>query len=405
MSMARHAHTLRPWVIFPLLMPYAIAGGYMTVALIFFLSEAGVSTAAVAGFVTIAILPQNFKFLWAPLIDATLGPKRWYAIGIAVTVVTLIALGAITPTSATLPLLTSLAVICGVATTLVSLPTEIITAYDIADEHKGAAAGWYQAANTGGGTVGGGFAILIAQQSMPQIVPAVVLAIVCVFCGLFVLLAGSRPPPSSKENGINGLRELALDLWSLLRSRPGALAILLVLLPIGTGGIWNLLPALAKDWHAGAHEVLIVSGLLGGGAQIVGSLAGGFLSDRVGKMLFYCASGLALSIAAVAMAFGPRTPEGFVLLSLIYAFTMGSCYGAFTAVVLEAIGKGAAATKFTLMICISNFGVQAVQMFDGIVHDSRGVDAMLIGEALLGVAGIVLFVAVIIVTRRAWLCR
>lgn len=197
-----------------------------------------------------------------------------------------------------------------------------------------------------------------------------------------------------------GFRSLALDLWGLVHSRSGALAVLLVLLPIGTGGMFNLLPALAKDWHAGVHEVLIVSGLLGGGVQIAGSLFGGMLSDRADKKLVYCAGGIALSIASIAMMLGPRTPAGFILFALIYAFIMGICYGAFTAVVLEAIGKGAAATKFTLMICVSNIGVQGMQLFDGVLHDRHGVAGMLVGEALLGIAGVVLFVLVIAVTAR-----
>ena len=54
----------------------------------------------------------------------------------------------------------------------------------------------------------------------------------------------------------------------------------------------------------------------------------------------------------------------------------------------------------SVCICVSNFGVQVVQLFDGILHDRRGVDAMLVGEALLGIAGVVVFAVVFAVTRR-----
>jgi PAT family beta-lactamase induction signal transducer AmpG len=62
-------------------------------------------------------------------------------------------------------------------------------------------------------------------------------------------------------------------------------------------------------------------------------------------------------------------------------------------VVLEAIGKGAAATKFNLLAAASNVPIAAMTDVDGLFHDRYGTSAMLYGEAavaLLAIAGFAL---------------
>jgi hypothetical protein len=79
------------------------------------------------------------------------------------------------------------------------------------------------------------------------------------------------------------------------------------------------------------------------------------------------------------MALLPRTPAMFILWTLIYAFTAGLGWAAFAAFILEAIGKGAAATKYTA----------------GWAHDRWNTSAMLLLEAALGIAGALVFLAMV----------
>jgi len=102
---------------------------------------------------------------------------------------------------------------------------------------------------------------------------------------------------------------------------------------------------------------------------------------------------------ALGMAFGPRTPLGFLVSACLYNGVVGLCYGAYSAVTLEAIGKGAAGTKFNLIASISNVPILLVTLVDGWAETRFGSSGMLFVEAAMGVAGVALYTAVALATR------
>jgi MFS transporter, PAT family, beta-lactamase induction signal transducer AmpG len=69
-------------------------------------------------------------------------------------------------------------------------------------------------------------------------------------------------------------------------------------------------------------------------------------------------------------------------------------------VVLEVIGRGAAATKFNLMASVANVPVTFMPVVDGVLHDRHGTNAMFYGEAALSVAAAVLFGVVVVASGR-----
>ena len=72
-SAARHAH---PIVFLFLILPFGTISGYLTVAVAYRLSRAGLGVDQIAGLVAVAFIPQTWKFLWAPVVDTTLGRKQ-----------------------------------------------------------------------------------------------------------------------------------------------------------------------------------------------------------------------------------------------------------------------------------------------------------------------------------------
>jgi hypothetical protein len=100
------------------------------------------------------------------------------------------------------------------------------------------------------------------------------------------------------------------------------------------------------------------------------------------------------------MALAPRTEAMYVVFTLIYAFIQGLTYAAFTAVVLEAIGLGAAATKYNVYASLSNMPIAYMTLVDGWAHSSWGAAGLLQVEAVIGVAGILLFIAIAALLRR-----
>ena len=98
------------------------------------------------------------------------------------------------------------------------------------------------------------------------------------------------------------------------------------------------------------------------------------------------------------MAVAPRTEPMFITFTTAYAFIQGLSYAGFSAVVLEAIGLGAAATKYTLFASLSNMPIMYVTLIDGAAHTRWGSAGMLCTEALIGVVGLAVFIAATLAT-------
>ena len=102
------------------------------------------------------------------------------------------------------------------------------------------------------------------------------------------------------------------------------------------------------------------------------------------------------------MALSPHTERFYVVWTTVYAFITGLTYAGFTAFVLEAMGVGAAATKYNLFASLSNFPIMYMTTLDGRAHTRWGASGMLYSEAAVGLLGLVLFVGFFSAVRRWW---
>jgi MFS family permease len=388
-----------PWVYSVLYAPFGIGVGYVTVTLAWLLSHAGASVAAVAVLGSMGLLPNTWKVLWAPAIDTLLSSKAWLVIGVATMSAAITVTAVLPPRTDLLPAFDALAAIVCFFGTVTAISVDRLMAFDTPDEAKGRAGGWSQAGNLGGAGLGGGLGLWLAQHSGHSWLGGVVLVPVCAACCLPLLRL--KEPGRVKADGgyLAVLVETGRDTLSLLRRRIGLLACFIMVLPIGSGGLQQIWPAIAKDWNAGADEVALVGGLLSGLVSIPGCIISGVVADRIDRKLAYAIFGVALSGVAVAMALGPRTPVAFLVFACLYNATVGFSYGAYSAVTLEAIGKGAAGTKYNLISSLSNVPILIVTLVDGWAAAKFGVTGMLYVEASLGVAGVVLYGLIAWATR------
>ena len=60
---------VHPSVFMFLYLPFGVLSGYVTVTLGYLLTNAGIPLVQVAPIVSVGLLPNILKFLWAPLID------------------------------------------------------------------------------------------------------------------------------------------------------------------------------------------------------------------------------------------------------------------------------------------------------------------------------------------------
>ncbi|MBW8783552.1 MAG: MFS transporter [Novosphingobium sp.] len=381
----------------PLFAPFGISSGYVSVTLGFLLHRAGLSVATVATLVALSVWPQTWKVFWAPIVDTVGNPKLWYGLGAALVGTTILAMSVLPATRAELTALAVLVLLSSVASTLVSMSTEVFMAHCVAPDAQGSASGWAMAGNLGGAGIGGGLGLTLAEHAGTPWVSGAVLGAICFACWAAVLALPPAPRGQRQGSYVAALVEVGRDVWKVAKSRLGYLALILMLLPIASGGVsWS---AIAGEWRAGADLVALVNGVAGGLVSAVGCLIGGYVCGRMDVKRAYALFGILCGVAAVTMAWLPRTPTNFVTFTMLYALTTGSGYAAYSAVVLEAIGKGAAATKFNLFSALSNVPIAAMTTWDGIIHDRLGTRVMLYFELAAPAATLTLFAGFAHLTR------
>jgi len=384
-----------------ILAPFGIASGYVSVTLGFLLAHAGMPTAAVAVIVAFSLWPLTLQMFWSPLIDTTLTTKRWHIIGSVLTALAILALSLSPATVANAAPLTLLVIVLTLASTLVSLTSGRLKAYGVEEARKGKAAGWAEAGSLGSSAIGGGIGLWVAHHAPAPWFSGLILAALCLACPIALLFVADAEPEARPERYLDRLTDIAKDIWRTARTRIGFLGLLLMLLPLGTGAASNLFSAVASEWRVGEDAVALVNGVLAGVAQIFGAIVGGVICDLIDRRRAFCLFGLAPAVVTIAMALLPRTPQVFIGLTLAYYLVNGFCYAGFAAVVLEAVGRGAAGTKSSLLVAASNVPVALMTTLDGRWHDQFGVNGMLYGEA--GVAIIaVIAMAVFVRATRDW---
>ncbi len=398
------AAAAHPWRFAVLILPYGASNGFLTVAMAYLLNEAGVAPSSVAGLIALSYLPHTWKFFWAPVIDLAWRRKAWYLLGSLGCAAGTWATGALPPTAAGLTALAAVVLATNVCATVLGMALESLMAHATPPQFKGRVGGWFQAGNLGGLGVGGGAALWMVQsQGFSAGAAGATLGAMFALCGLALRgmpepVAGAVAAPLAGLPGASRwpqitarLREIGRDLWGVLRARRGALAVLVCFLPIGSGAAANLWSVVAQDWQASANTVALVSGTLGGVVSATGCLAGGLLCDRMDRQRAYCLFGALIAGCALAMGLSPRNETSFIVFATVYAFIQGLTYAGFSALVLEAIGQGAAATKYNLLASLSNMPIGWVTWVDGLAYERWGPAPMLFTDAATGAAGLLVF--------------
>ncbi len=380
-----------PWVWAVLYFPLGLALGVPSIALGYLGARSGLSVSTVAGIVGMTFLANGWKFVWAPLGDYTLSRKAWYLIAVASVALGLTAMTTLPISPRTAPLLSAVTLMSSVAATFIAFATEGLMAHNTSPDTRGRAAGWFQSGNQFGQTAGGGIGLWLLQHSPSSWVAGLALAGIVFACAL-PLIGLEEPPRALREASV---RARAGDAWrelaGVLRARAGRIALILAILPIGTGAAEFLFSAIGPEFHASADVVSAVLGLIGGLAIVLGCFAGGRLADRISKPAAYSvACGLGL-VACVVMALSPRTSMSYAVTATFYTFTLGMVTASFTGLVLSIIGDTAAATKINLFFALNTLFSLGMLRVVGWAHDAWSTNAMLYTEAITGAVALALF--------------
>jgi MFS family permease len=382
------------WMI--LFLPFGATSGFVSVTIGYLANRAGIGDAAITGLVAANLAPHTLKFFWAPLPDMLWTRRMWYLASSVITTGTLIAVGFVPIAPDTVALLRTLILINATAVTLLGMATEGLMANVVSEQERGSASGWLQAGNLGGSGVGGGLALFLTQRLGPQTAVTIV-ALGLLACSLCLLVVHEEK--RAQHGSLFGaFRELLADVWdAMARSNTGRLAMILCFLPVGSAAAIGLFAAIAGRWNTSGDAVALYTGVLGGVVSAAGCLGGGWLSDRMDRKRAYAVAGGYLAVVAVAMALGPHNQMGYAFFTLTYQFGSGLAYGAFTGFVLEAIGRGAVATKYNALASLSNIPIWYMTQIDGWASEKWNPDTMLFVDAASEVIAVMVFLTI------AWL--
>jgi MFS family permease len=346
------------------------------------------------------LLPNILKFIWAPLVDTTLTVKKWYIISNFITAIGILLTGILPIKVESLTMMTIIILLSSFANTFLAMATESLMAYDTPDNLKGRAGGWSQAGNLGGLGLGGGARLWLAERLPATWMAGAVIALACLFCS-FGLMFLPEPKSTIRANSyLKTIGNLNRDIWAVVKSRMGFLALFLCFLPIGSGAASNLWSAISKDWGASADTVALIIGVVGGILAAIGCLIGGFICDRMDRKKGYILFGMIQALCAAGMAFSPRTQQMFIIWTSLYAVSTGLTYAGFTAFVLEAIGKGAAATKYNVFASLSNAPIYYMIYLDEWAHGKWSAFGMLNLEAITALIEMILFISLFVSVNR-----
>lgn len=392
-----------PIVFTILYMPFGASGGFVTVALAYLATKSGLTVEQGASLVAISLFPNVWKFFWAPVGDRTLNRKRWFILSTIACSLGLMALATIPLGPSTLTLISIVILITSIAATFNGFAVEGLVAHITPPEDRGRVSGWFQAGNLFGNGVGGGLGLWLLNNMPYPWLAGLILGLSVMACCIPLRFIRNVDRDRGGDSVKQAVVHIGKDMWSMLKSTEGILCAVLCIIPVGTGAAASVLcqAEVAAHWHAGDHEVELVQGFLMGGVSMVGCLVGGYacaklFNGRTGYAIF----GGLMALTTALMAFAPATVALYIAFNIAYAFVTGLCYAAFSAFVLDAIGTGHAATKYNGFASLSNAPITYVGLVLAWVETKWGPENMLLAESGLGVAGVLVFVAVLVIVRR-----
>jgi len=380
---------INPYFIFFLIIPFGISSGFVSVALPYQLIQNGFSVGQTAEVVAVGASASMLRFVFGPIVDTTLSLRKWYIISLLASIGALLFLATTPFTIKGITLLNIVVFLSQIASNFLFLPVSGFMAKSIEERRKGFASGCLQGGMIFGIGAGGGAGLWLLTHYGSGVSGIIMCSIsVALGAAIFFIpdLKSTLQQTIHKE-----ILALGKSLFAMLKVPVVVFIIILILAPIGTGGASNIWSAIAQDWKTDANTVALVNGVVNGVMGLTGCLVGGLVVDKWGVWKSYFGCGAICALVTFLMAICPMQSLFFVIGVSVYAFCLGLMNAAFTAIILFAIGKKHAATKYSLISSLGNLPVVLMIAFDGFTHDKFNSRYMLIGEAAIGLLFVLIF--------------
>lgn len=336
-------------------------------ALPIFLRQQGVSL-QVIGLMGLLTLPWMLKFLWAPLIDRY-GFRRWghYKSWIIIfqilKVMALIACASIDASNSVL-LFGGVFVVVTLAATQ-DIATDALAVRLLAPHERGWGNGIQSAGRPIGGILGGGVMLLVLDQLGWSLSVGILAAGVLV--ALLPLFWYQEPRRSidniaiKRPRGVRPSIGRYLDTLLSFVRRPGTQIWLVFILLYVTGSSMaaTMFQPLLVDLGLSIADIGWMSGIVGSGAAIIGSLLAGGLIQPLGRQRALIIFGIVQAIAVLALtlpAMGLRDPVLLYTVSTGEVFARSLASTALFTVMMDKSRRETAGSDYTLQSSVFMVG-------------------------------------------------
>jgi PAT family beta-lactamase induction signal transducer AmpG len=371
--------------------------GFSALLIPYLLRKHGVPVDRIAEVAATASIPWVWFFFWCPVVDLGLRRRTWVLLSSGLA--SLCGLTVVLESAGSLTLVTSFLFAGNVALTLGYAAIGALMSA-LSPELRGRASGWAQAGNVGAGSLAGGAAVWLADAAKLPLLAVICAGVIFApaLAGLFIVETPHAPLAlgSSFSALVGDIRDL---LWSW-RTLAG---LVFLLSPVGAGAVGNLISGVGPDYHASGAEVAWITGAAGGVFTGLGAALGGLICDRVHRMTAYSLAGVLAAISAAWLMLGRATPFTFGAGYAAYALSTGIAYTAFTALVLDVLGRRqrGAATGYSVLTALGTLPVVYMTWLDGVGYKHWGGRGLMgVDAAANGVSGLLLLLVAIYCAKR-----
>ncbi len=395
--------------------------GFAATAIATQMRRNGVPPDQIGAFVASFYLPWAFKWAAGPLVDLVysdrLGRRRAWIVACQIAMsVTLLASMPI-DFSAQLGLFTTVLLVHNCFAAVQDVAIDALAVGTLRDEERGLANGlMFAGANVG--QMFGGAGVLLLTRFVPHFNYTFLFVAGCILAVTFLVALRLKEPPTpraSADGGRTVTGELSAYVVtafkSVLGNRVAIAALVLALLPAGAYALnLSLQSNLAVELGMTDAQV----GYLSAASTVLnalGCVAGGWLSDKLGRRKALALYVALLAVPNLVLAFAmyrhgwimpvdPRdpnrpTPATSLMLvfwgaTLVFAVFNGLMYGARSALYMDISNPAVAATQFTAYMAMMNLVISYSALWQGKAVVKWGYPTTLAVDALFGLVSIAL---------------
>ncbi len=364
LSAATPAAKERPWLFAFLIAPTAVIDvGLVNGALAFLLRREGVGPAHSAALIALLTIPHTIYFLWCPVADFWIRRRSWILLSSAAASVFMVL--AFYQSRLSSPWAIRLILLSYCLGLLAAASCGGIMGTFVSEVNRRRAASAYQAGSLAFSALAvftlTGLADRVSLSTLGWVMAAFIFLPAL---AVFALPATDTPSaPDFQATFLRIARELKVTFlrWDAIPYT------LLVTLPMCSGAMIGLLPALAVDFGVSGEQVAWLNGLAGALLTTLGTLSIALIPVRIRPPVAFLLAGLANAATLAILALGPQRPAVYFTATILYLFTVGACWALFTGVALEFLGDSgkSGGARYAIINSLGNLPVAYVAYVDG----------------------------------------